>query len=208
MPAPVNHRHRSGRLRGRVTRRATVAVVLGVLTLAGLAAGCGPGPDDGPTAELPSAGLRPEGDLAAFVVTNEYDDLGRGTVRVLDGDGRARLTVAVLIADTPAARSRGLQGVAQLPAGIGMLFAFPDLPHGESRPGFWMLGTAVPLDIAFVAEGTVVGTETMTPCPARPCPITHPGVAYDVALEVVAGALAAAGVVPGDRFESIPAGYG
>jgi uncharacterized membrane protein (UPF0127 family) len=208
MSAPVNHRHRSAPLRGRVTRRATVAVALGVLTLAGLVAGCGPGPDDGPTTGLPSAELPPEGDLAAFVVMNGYDDLGRGTVRVLDGEGGVRLAVAVVIADSPAARSRGLQGIAQLPAGIGMLFAFPDLPPGERRPGFWMLGTALPLDIAFVADGTVVATATMAPCSVRPCPITHPDVAYDVALEVVAGALAAAGVVPGDRFESIPAGYG
>lgn len=117
------------------------------------------------------------------------------------GDGDAVLTVAAVVADTPEARTRGLQGVMDVPAGTGMLFVFPGRASvPEDRSGFWMLDTAVPLDIAFAADGIVVGVATMSPCAAAPCPITHPAVPYDVALEVAAGVLGEAGVGTGDRF--------
>lgn len=115
----------------------------------------------------------------------------------------------VLLARTPDEQQQGLQGVTALPDGVGMLFvhAAPAGPSG--RPGFWMLETLLPLDIAFLvgdvgvsgdlSTGTaqVVAIATMTPCAQRPCPITHPGVEYDAALEVRAGGLAAAGITVG-----------
>jgi uncharacterized membrane protein (UPF0127 family) len=135
----------------------------------------------------------------AFVRANGFGGLGRATVRV----GGA--VVEVVVADSPATRERGLQGVDAVPEGAGMLFVFPDAPGPEGRSGFWMLETQVALDIAFAADGTVVGVATMQPCPAPPCPITHPGVEYDVALEVAAGQLERAGVGPGDRLTWEPA---
>jgi uncharacterized membrane protein (UPF0127 family) len=63
-----------------------------------------------------------------------------------------------------------------------------------------MLDTLLPLDIAFFDAGRVVGVATMAPCAARPCPITHPGVDYDLALEVAGGTLVGAGVTLGDRL--------
>ena len=139
--------------------------------------------------------------LAASLVPAEgLGELARTTVRVRDASGEQRLRVDALVADTAAARSRGLQGVPEVPTGTGMLFVFLDEPGVGGRPGFWMLDTLTPLDIAFVAEGAVVGTATMQPCTARPCPITHPGVPYDAALEVAAGTLEAAGVAVGDAI--------
>jgi len=185
------------------------STLVSALVVAALGVGCASGPTSGATSVPTTVQAVPaEAELAAFVTGNGLEDLGRATVRMFDRDGRTRLVVAVVIADTPAARTRGLQGVERLPEGVGMLFAFPDRPTSEPRPGFWMLGTAVALDIAFVADGTVVGVATMEPCVVRPCPVTHPGVEYEVALEVVAGSLVAAGVVPGDRFETVTAGYG
>ncbi len=128
--------------------------------------------------------------------------LDRTVVRI-EGDA-GTLRFEVLVADTEAARSRGLQGVDMLPGDVGMLFLFPDPPGPSGRPGFWMLDTLIPLDIAFVDAGTIVGVATMTPCPARPCPITHPGVTYDMALETAAGALIDAGIVAGDRLTVEP----
>lgn len=130
------------------------------------------------------------------------ETLERAVVRVEGEAGTLRF--AVLVADTDTARSRGLQGVARIPDGVGMLFVFPDEPGPGGRPGFWMLDTVVPLDIAFVDAGTIVGVATMTPCAARPCPITHPGVPYDMALETAAGALVGAGIVEGDRLSLEP----
>jgi len=156
------------------------------------------------------------GPAAAFAREHGLGDLERTVVRVEPGgndeerDGAARhaLTFEVLVADTDGSRGRGLQGVASLPSDVGMLFVFPGPSGPEGRPGFWMLGTLLPLDIAFAEGGIVVGVSTMTPCLAPPCPITHPGVPYDTALEVAAGVLVEAGVAPGDRIVVGPDGDG
>jgi len=200
MPAAVTLRPRGRRPRVGVTLAVLLAVVVGC------GADTGATPIEATSPAVP--GLGASAALAEFAGANGYDDLERRTVRLIDGDGRTRLTVAVVVADTPPARTRGLQGVDHVPDGIGMLFAFPDRPASEPRPGFWMLGTAVALDIAFVTDGTVVGVATMQPCVVRPCPVTHPGVPYELALEVVAGTFGAAGVEPGDRLEQVAAGYG
>jgi uncharacterized membrane protein (UPF0127 family) len=142
------------------------------------------------------------GAVERFALEHGLDDLARATVRI-EGPDR-RLVLDVVVADSPASRPRGLQGVLQVPDGVGMLFVFPDEVEVPVRPGFWMLGTLVALDIVFADRGTVVGVATMTPCAARPCPVTHPGVPYDVALEVGAGRLLAAGVAPGDRLTWVP----
>jgi len=143
----------------------------------------------------------PTGALDAFAREHDLGPLAQERVRVQRaGRDEVLLEVDVLVADRPDARARGLSGVDVLPDGVGMLFVFTEPPGPGGRPGFWMLDTLLPLDIAFVADGTVVGVATMQPCTTRPCPITHPGVEYDAALEVGAGVLTAAGVVPGDRF--------
>ena len=169
-----------------------LAVVLVLLTVVACAGGTG-------TVEAPGRAdaidVTDASDACdACVRANGFAGLERATVRI----GGA--VVEAVVADSPAARERGLQGVDAVPEGAGMLFLFPDAAGPGGRAGFWMLETPVALDIAFAADGTVVGVATMQPCPARPCPITHPGVEYDVALEVAAGQLERAGVRPGDRL--------
>lgn len=172
-------------------RRAALALALTLLLAA-----CG-GADDGASGDRASDDV-----LSAFAAANGLGGLPATTVRIdAAGSGAERLLVDALVADTRAARSRGLQGVADVPGGVGMLFVFPEPAGPAGRPGFWMLDTLVPLDIAFAAaDGVIVGTATMTPCTARPCPTTHPGVDYEVALEVAEGVLDAAGVRVGDRL--------
>lgn len=80
--------------------------------------------------------------------------------------GDVSLTVA--IAETSSQRSQGLRDVEELPDGIdGMLFVFE-----QTRPAsFGMRDTLIPLDIWwFDAEGRLVGTTEMEPCPSSPCP--------------------------------------
>lgn len=182
---------------GPTLRRRARSTLLGavVIALASVGAGCA-----ATITEVASRTSASDASFATFVAEGGFSALPRAEV-LLGGasDADAVLRVDVVVADTPDARSRGLMGVAAVPDGVGMLFAFPDA-IGPGRPGFWMLDTLVPLDIAFAADGVVVGVATMEPCTAAPCPVTHPGVDYDVALEVAAGVLDAAGIGVGDRF--------
>jgi uncharacterized membrane protein (UPF0127 family) len=179
-----------------------VGAATGCATTAAPPAPAAPAPSAPPVA--PSAPPTPEatsGALDAFVDANGFAALPRGRVLLGAGaSGDVLLDVDVVVASTPESQSRGLMGVTDVPAGVGMLFVFPEPAGSSGRPGFWMLDTLVPLDIVFASDGVVVGVATMEPCGERPCPITHPGVDYDVALELAAGALAAAGVVQGDRL--------
>lgn len=172
--------------RGRARAIAVLLVMLPVAACAGASEMTGGGPV--------VVGADREDPVTVFARTNGFEDLERASVRI------GAVDVGAVVAATPAAHERGLQGVDDVPEGVGMLFVFSGPPTTQARPGFWMLGAVVALDIAFASEGTVVGVATMQPCDVRPCPITHPGVDYDVALEVAAGALARAGVGPGDRL--------
>jgi uncharacterized protein len=196
--------------------RSVGAVIAAGLIVSAVLAGCtllepsgavlsGEAPSDGAsvtwTAADRPAGLDAAGldEFPAAIVT--FDLTGDR-----EASSIAPLTVRVLVADTPAARARGLQGVTTLAPGEGMLFLFPDTADGGLRAGFWMLDTLVPLDIAFARGGVVIGTATMVPCPSQPCPVTRPRDDYDAAVEVPAGWLAANGVGPGVtlRWHPIP----
>ena len=171
-------------MRGRRPRGSAALLAVGMLLL-----GCAPVADG----SAPADDARPAEDFPEAVA-------GLPRARVTVGDGAGALVVDAFVAGTAASRARGLQGVTAVPEGTGMLFLFDGPSGAGGRPGFWMLDTLVPLDIAFAAGGVVVGVATMTPCPGPPCPITHPGVDYDAALEVGAGVLAGAGVGVGDVF--------
>lgn len=63
----------------------------------------------------------------------------------------------------------------------GMLFVFPQ----DTRGGFWMKNTLVPLTIAFFnADGKRVRKLSMKPCRQESCPIYNPGRRYRFALEL------------------------
>jgi uncharacterized protein len=126
---------------------------------------------------------------------------------LLQGEGRPPAPVRLEVAATPAARERGLMGRTRVPAGTGMVFLFP----ADTTSPFWMKDTLVPLSIAFVAvDGRVVGVWEMAPCAADPCPVYGPDRPYRYAVELPAGAFAAAGVAAGSRVtprdpEQLPA---
>ncbi len=111
---------------------------------------------------------------------------GTDTVQV----GQASFTVQV--ADDPAERERGLSGRAQLPSGTGLLFTYP-----EAAPrAYWMPDMNFSIDLAWIADGRVLGVQTLAPCVSgtRCQRYPSPG-AVDSVLEVPAGALA--GTAPG-----------
>jgi uncharacterized protein len=114
----------------------------------------------------------------------------------LRGAGRPPVTVRLELAPDPASRTRGLAGRTSVPPNTGMVFLYPV----DTTGGFWMKDTLVPLSIAFVAaNGQVVSVREMTPCRADPCQVYEPGAPYRYAVELPAGAFAAAGVGPGSQ---------
>ncbi|HVE98584.1 MAG TPA: DUF192 domain-containing protein [Mycobacteriales bacterium] len=96
-------------------------------------------------------------------------------------DGAPPLTVEV--ARRPDQRARGLMQRPALGERSGMLFLFPERGAG----GFYMLGTLIPLSIAYVDGDRVVSTAEMTPCPGQDCPTYAPAASYTIAVEAVAG---------------------
>jgi uncharacterized membrane protein (UPF0127 family) len=110
--------------------------------------------------------------------------------------GRARLDVWV--ADSSEERERGLMGVEDLGSNEGMAFVYEEPTVGT----FWMKDTLIPLSIAFVDDGRIIGIEEMTPCTEDSCPGWDAGGAeYDLAIEANAGWFAEHGVRVGDRAE-------
>lgn len=106
----------------------------------------------------------------------------------------ARIEIAgqrfrVQIADTPAARERGLMNRSQLPTGAGMLFVFAE----SGLHPFWMKNTLIPLDMVWIDENwQIVGITKMKPCGqersrGNDCPLYYPPAPIRYALEVNTG---------------------
>ena len=90
------------------------------------------------------------------------------TIVITDAEGNEH-EVCVWLADTALERSSGLMGVTDLGGAAGMLFEY-DSP---STSNFWMMGTPMPLSIAFFDDGgKFVSAADMEPCldtPADEC---------------------------------------
>ncbi|HVF18650.1 MAG TPA: DUF192 domain-containing protein [Mycobacteriales bacterium] len=109
-------------------------------------------------------------------------------------EGAPPLTAEV--ARRPDQRARGLMQRTSLAPDAGMVFLFPERGSG----GFHMLGTLIPLSIAYVDGDRVVSTAEMTPCPGQDCPTYPPAGPYTFAVEAVAGFFPEHGVGPGSRI--------
>jgi uncharacterized protein len=100
----------------------------------------------------------------------------------------------VEIADTEAAREKGLMFVKSLPEGQGMLFDF----HQEAEVSFWMKNTYIPLDMIFIrSDGRILRiAENTKPLSEEIIPSGGPVLAV---LEVIGGTARKFGIAPGDR---------
>jgi len=175
------------------TKRAALAVLaLGVAAFLVTGANLPPDPYLVPAGRLTPAPGYPGFDEEAFTVTS--------ATGVVDG-GHQRAYCAVLAATT-AQQNRGLMGRRRLGPYQGMLFAW----SAPTSTYFYMKDTPMPLSIAwFSGSGTLVGRADMAPCPpsARSCPLYRPAAAYQYALEVPRGGLAALGVAAGSTLSTM-----
>lgn len=116
----------------------------------------------------------------------------RNTVEITTGSGVQVFSVE--IADTEAAREKGLMFRKSLPPGQGMLFDF----HREAPVGFWMKNTYIPLDMIFIrSNGRIANiAENAKPLSETVIPSDGPVLAV---LEVAGGTARRLGIVSGDR---------
>ena len=101
----------------------------------------------------------------------------------------------VEVAQTAEQQRDGLSGRSELAAGTGMLFRFGG---GRNVHQVWMAGMTIPLDIAWIADGKVVATDTLTACTEtdqNSCPKWTSPSPVDALLEVPENSLAT--VIPG-----------
>jgi len=104
---------------------------------------------------------------------------------------------SVEIADTEAAREKGLMFRKELPEGHGMLFDF----HREQEVGFWMQNTYIPLDMIFIrGDGRILRiAENTEPLSTRIIPSNGP---VRAVLEVIGGTAHKLGIAAGDVVAS------
>jgi uncharacterized membrane protein (UPF0127 family) len=104
----------------------------------------------------------------------------------------------LLLAASQEQRNRGLMEVTDLAGYAGMVFAWPE----DSSSSFYMLNTPTPLSIGwFDAEGELVSTEDMDPCPdTEGCPLYSASGPYRFAVEVPQGELDRLGIGEGSRL--------
>jgi hypothetical protein len=119
--------------------------------------------------------------------------LASGHVTFSDAPGKPRIVVE--LAESDAARMRGLMYRTELAEEQGMLFSW----NAERPRSFWMKNTCIPLDMLFIdGEGYIVGilenvpTLNQTSRGVR-CPASH-------VLEVNAGWTRQRGVFAGQRI--------
>jgi len=146
-----------------------------------------------PALPVPGPAARSGVPLAAFLpVAAEPADT---TAELVTASGRHRFTVE--IADTVAARSRGLMFRDSMAPDHGMLFDFGT----DQDVAFWMKNTILSLDMVFIrGDGTVVSiAPATTPFSLEPVPSAAPA---RFVLEVIAGTAARIGLKPGDRLVS------
>jgi uncharacterized membrane protein (UPF0127 family) len=102
-------------------------------------------------------------------------------VQVTVTRGAVARVLTVEVAATAADRARGLMYRVWMAEDAGMLFLFPR----DTRQGFWMRNTFIPLDIAYIgADGTVQEIRNGVPLSEA---VLTPAQPYRYVLEVNAG---------------------
>ncbi|HVY51606.1 MAG TPA: DUF192 domain-containing protein [Devosia sp.] len=131
--------------------------------------------------------------LSLMGVTGACSADSRAVFHTAKGD----FAFTVEIADTDAARERGLMFRTSLAPDAGMLFDF----HQEQLVTFWMQNTLIPLDMIFIAADGTVKTIHVNARPMDTSTIPSE-VPVRFVMEIPGGRAKEIGLAPGDRFEN------
>jgi uncharacterized membrane protein (UPF0127 family) len=105
---------------------------------------------------------------------------------------------SVELAETSEQQALGLMFRDSMADDHGMLFLFPT----ESRRGFWMKNTRIPLDIMYFDKDLkLVSVAVAKPCRTPRCPTYASEGPAQYVLELNAGKAAELGVRPGDELK-------
>ena len=117
---------------------------------------------------------------------------------IFEGGTRVRVDVA----DTEAARARGLMFRDPLAEDEGMLFVF----DRAGAYAFWMKNVRAPLDIIWVDESQRIVwiVQAAPPCPSEPCPTYAPPANASFVVEVTGGFVRRHGIAIGDTVAVSP----
>ncbi|HET7098748.1 MAG TPA: DUF192 domain-containing protein [Patescibacteria group bacterium] len=112
-------------------------------------------------------------------------------------------SISVSVADNKDARKVGLSGITSLDKSSGMLFIFD---KKNTIPGFWMKDMAIPLDIIWINDNTIVKIDKNVDFPKTGTPdeklTTYgPGQPIDYVLEVNAGFSDTNNIKVGDKVD-------
>ncbi|MFW5972677.1 MAG: DUF192 domain-containing protein [Bacteroidota bacterium] len=110
-------------------------------------------------------------------------------------DGEEIVEIAIEIAETEVARTRGLMQRESLPERSGMLFIFDE----EAPRSFWMANTPLSLDIVFADSDSQIVTIRKYTRPMSPQSVVSNDPSRFV-VEVVAGFTDSHGILEGDRI--------
>ncbi len=170
---------------------------LWLIALAAVAAlACGPtGDSTAPADVIAPADERPS-DLDSWLdLPPDVDEVSFPWSEVTVLRDAGRLTLNVLVADTPERRSRGLMYWTGLPPETGMIFIWEETR--SRRAGFWNQNVPIDLDVAWLdVDGTVLEFSTLW---AGDETIRRPQAEYFFVLETPRGRLAELDIGIGDR---------
>ena len=135
---------------------------------------------------------------AAAVAAPVVDCAADRAIFLRPGSTEPAISLQVELADDAAERARGLMFRDRLPAGQGMLFAYP----APQPVAFWMKNTLIPLDMIFMdAGGTIrhvhAGARPHDETPIPGAAIGDPQPDRQFVLEVAGGEAQRLGLVPG-----------
>lgn len=152
--------------------------------------------------------VEPTKPLPTVVVDLSISELARKTLSFIHDHPEPSPTTSTIVrlttdagfsfwaesASTLQQTSTGLSGRSALPSDWGMIFLFPK----AAKLVFWMRNTTIPLSIAFLRNGCVIGIQDLKPLDEEHVISPEPA---DSALEMPRGWFAAAGIKVGSRIQ-------